>query len=72
MEDKKRTIIRSITYRILVTILLGALSWVFTNDVYQTSAITVIYTVLATVIYYIHERAWMKVQWARKDGRKKQ
>jgi uncharacterized membrane protein len=58
-ESRSLTVVKAITYRILVTFVLSVLSWIFTEDAAKTSAITVAYTILATVVYYFHERFWM-------------
>jgi uncharacterized membrane protein len=66
MESKKRTIIKAISYRGLVTAILCGLSWTFTGNSEQTTLITVIYATLATIGYYGHERLWNKIMWDTK------
>jgi len=39
------------------------LLWMSTNNIYETSVITIIFNVLATIIYYFHERMWGKIRW---------
>ncbi len=68
MESKKRTIIKAMTYRGLVTALLAILSWIFTSNADQTTAITSAYAILATVGYYAHERLWNRIVWQTKRG----
>lgn len=69
MESKKRTAIKALSYRALVTSILLVVSWIFTSDIGQTTLITVVYAALATVGYYGHERVWLKVRWqTRKKG----
>ena len=63
MESKQRTVIKATTYRALVTGILAMLSWTFTADAGQTTFITVLYAILATVGYYGHERIWNKFSW---------
>lgn len=63
MENKKRTLIKTALYRGSTTALLFALSWIFTNDVYETSLITILFNLIATAIYYFHERFWSKIDW---------
>jgi uncharacterized membrane protein len=63
MESKKRTIIKAITYRGLVTAILAVISWIFTSNANQTELITIIYAILATIGYYGHERLWSKIGW---------
>jgi uncharacterized membrane protein len=65
MENRRRSLVKTITYRATVTIILAILSWIFTEDVFQTSAITISFTILATLVYYFHERIWDKIAWGR-------
>lgn len=63
MESKKRTLVKTAVYRGSITLLLFVLLWAFTDDVYQTSMITLVFNVTATIIYYFHERIWSKINW---------
>jgi uncharacterized membrane protein len=66
METKKRTVIKALSYRALVSAILAAISWAFTASVDQTVVITMLYAALATVGYYGHERIWNRVAWGTK------
>jgi len=70
MESRRRSFVKSITYRITATIALGILSWIFTKSAFQASAITISFTILATFIYYFHERIWDKINWDRHQQKK--
>ena len=72
MENKRRTLIKTAVYRGSTTVLLFALSWVFTNNVYETSLITILFNVIATAIYYFHERFWSKIDWGIMSSTKPQ
>lgn len=63
VENNKRTLAKTAIYRGFTTVLLLVLSWIFTKDVYETSIITILFNVIATAGYYIHERFWSKVDW---------
>ncbi|MFB5608307.1 MAG: DUF2061 domain-containing protein [Candidatus Nitrosomaritimum yanchengensis] len=54
---------KTIVYRGSTTILLFVLTWLYTGNLYETSLITIIFNVIATAIYYIHERIWQKINW---------
>lgn len=71
METNKRTALKSITYRVIVTVILGIISWFYTGNFFQTSAITIVYAISATVVYYVHEKVWFRVIWGRKHPSKK-
>jgi uncharacterized membrane protein len=63
MESNKRTLAKTAIYRGSVTILLFGLMWLFTNNIYETSLVTLIFNIGATIIYYLHERMWGKISW---------
>lgn len=63
MDSKKRTLAKTAVYRGSITVLLFTLLWLFTNNIYETSLITIIFNVAATIIYYFHERMWGRINW---------
>jgi len=63
MDSKQRTLAKTAVYRGSITVLLFTLLWISTNNIYETSVITIIFNVLATIIYYFHERMWGKIKW---------
>ena len=70
MDSKKRTLAKTAVYRGSTTALLFTLLWATAHDIYETSLITIIFNVLATVIYYFHERMWGKVKWGNVEHSK--
>jgi uncharacterized membrane protein len=56
MELHKRTIIRAITWRIVATLVTAA--WTGLSR-------AIVINVFMTVAHYIHERAWLKINWGR-------
>ena len=63
MDSKQRTLAKTAVYRSSITILLFTLLWISTNNIYETSVVTIIFNVLATIIYYFHERMGGKIKW---------
>ncbi len=63
MDSTKRTLAKTAVYRGSITVLLFTLLWLFTNNIYETSLITIIFNVAATIIYYFHERMWGRINW---------
>jgi uncharacterized membrane protein len=51
---------KSITYRVICIISLLAVTFLLTGDIYQSTAITVVFQTLQTFLYYLHERAWAR------------
>lgn len=57
-ESKKSSIMKVVTYRVIVTAMLAGLTWLYTGSLLDASFITVVYSVLATVAHYVLERTW--------------
>jgi uncharacterized membrane protein len=54
-----------LTYRAILTALLAIISWIFTGNLGQMTVITIVFSVSATAIYYVHERVWNGIKWGR-------
>jgi uncharacterized membrane protein len=66
MKDKKRrTIIKSITFRIVATIATVLIVYFATGNLALANTIGVIDLVSKLLIYYLHERAWERVSWGK-------
>jgi len=65
-ESRLRSLVKSLTYRILSIIGTGILSWVITKDIKETVSITITIQVFLIVLYYSYERIWDKIDWGRK------
>lgn len=61
IESKKRSILKTISYRATLTIVLAVITYLYTGNIVQTSGITIMFSVVATIVYYIHERIWTRV-----------
>ncbi len=55
-ETHTRTIIRAVCWRIVATLITAA---------YTGLSGAIIINIWMTVAHYIHERAWLKVQWGK-------
>jgi len=56
METKQRTIVRTISYRI-IALLITAI-WTGLSD-------AVLIHIILTAIHYVMERTWLKIKWGR-------
>ena len=65
MDKKKRSLIKSLTWRTSTSIVLMTIGWIFTRDIEQTTLMTIIYTIIQFILYYLHERIWEKIKWGR-------
>jgi len=59
-ETTRRSLAKTITYRIICVVMLLLVSWFVTHNLYETLGITIIFQAIQTVLYYLHERAWAK------------
>jgi len=64
-ETKRRSWLKSITWRIIGIFILGAITWFFTHNWEKASLITISFHSIRLVLYYFHERYWDNVEWGR-------
>lgn len=65
-ESRLRSLVKSLTYRILSITGTGILSWVITKDIKETVSITIAIQGFLIFLYYSYERIWDKINWGRK------
>ncbi|HLD49463.1 MAG TPA: DUF2061 domain-containing protein [archaeon] len=65
-ETHSRSVSKAITYRIAATIALGIITWIYTKEFFTTSAITIVFTIVATALFYLNERAWNRIKWGKR------
>ena len=65
METHKRSMVKSIVWRIIGVFLLGGITWSITKDWKEMTLITVLFHSIRMVMYYFHERIWLRVKWGR-------
>jgi uncharacterized membrane protein len=67
--SNKRILMKTIIYRGIVTLILFGVSWFFTGNLVDTTTITVVFNVLATIAYFLHEKMWDRIDWGRMKPR---
>lgn len=65
MSNKTRSLVKSLTYRIIAFTVLILITWYVTGDFFQTTFISVTFQTIQLVLYYIHERLWEKIAWGK-------
>lgn len=65
-ETRKRSIIKSITWRLICILTSVLTSFFLTGNWDVAVAIGTVYNVITIILYYFHERVWNKVKWERK------
>ena len=68
-ESKKRTIVRTITYRFSAWLFTIFYTWLFTGNITSATGFATLLHILLSVDYYIHERIWLKIKWGKLNGK---
>jgi len=64
-EDKKRSLVKAITWRVIVVINSFIIMLMFVRDVKKSIAYALVLNGIALMLYYIHERIWNGIAWGR-------
>lgn len=65
VETKTRSITKTITWRIIATLITWAVAYWFTGSIAGSLALTLVAAALSMIAYYIHERVWNSVKWGK-------
>ncbi len=66
VDSHKRSWLKSIVWRIIGIFILGYITWMFPHNWEKTTWITITFHSIRLVLYYIHERIWLKIRWGKK------
>lgn len=62
-ERRLRTVVKSLSWRIIATITAIGLVYAFTGSFTMALSLGIIEVVGKLIIYYIHDRAWQHLRW---------
>ena len=65
-ETNLRTVIKTISWRLLATITTMILVYLFTEDIKKAVAIGILEVFLKLLFYYVHERGWNLINFGKK------
>ena len=65
VELKKRTIAKTLTWRITASLTTFVIAWTLTGDLLIGISIGSIEVIAKIFLYYFHERIWNSISWAR-------
>lgn len=71
-SSRKRHILKAVTWRIVGTIDTMLLAWVITGNPLTGFKIGLAEVITKTVLYYLHEEVWYKINFGLENYRKKQ
>jgi uncharacterized membrane protein len=65
MVSKKRSWAKSLTWRVIAIVSTFAIGYVLTGSLAFAASLTLISNVINFVLYYLHERVWLKIKWGK-------
>ena len=68
MESRKRTILKTVTWRVIATLTTMTLVYFFTRKLTLSLGIGVLEVIIKMVIYFLHERLWLKISVGSYNG----
>ena len=66
-ESRKRSIAKSIVWRVICIIVSILTSYVLTARWDIAVAIGSVYNIITMILYYFHERIWNSIKWGKCD-----
>lgn len=64
-STKQRSFSKSLTWRLIAVVSSFVVAYTLTKDIYFSINITIVSNVVNFILYYLHERIWLKVRWGR-------
>ena len=68
METKKRSLLKTITWRSFVFLYWAVFGYIATGS-FTNAGIFGLASIIPTFFYYVHERVWNKISWGRDPKR---
>lgn len=65
VATKKRSLAKTLTWRIIATTDTFILAWLFTSDEVIAASIAGLEVVTKLILYYVHERGWSSLEWGQ-------
>lgn len=64
-EQRTRSAIKAITYRIISIIIDSIIAYTITKSAEQTAILVLISNSISILVYFAHERAWNRIHWGK-------
>jgi uncharacterized membrane protein len=65
MDSNKRSLTKTISWRVTGSSATFLIAYLLTGDFAVAGTIGVVQMVSNTILYFVHERAWNKVNWGK-------
>ena len=63
VDTKKKTIAKTITWRITASLTTFLIAWILTGDILVGASIGSMEAIAKIFLYYFHERIWINISW---------
>ena len=67
VDTKKRTIAKTMTWRITASVTTFLIAWLLTGDLLIGASIGSLEAIAKIFLYYFHERLWNNVSWEKNN-----
>jgi uncharacterized membrane protein len=64
-ESQARSVVKSLTYRVMSIIGTGIVTWIITRNIGKTLSITFANQLFLIMLYYFSERFWNRIHWGK-------
>lgn len=65
MASKKRSLAKSLTWRVIAIVSTFVVGYILSGSLSFAASLSVISNLINFVLYYVHERVWLRVKWGR-------
>ncbi len=65
MENKRRSVMKSITWRIMATASTIFLVFILTGNLVISTSVGILELIVKALLYYVHERIWNMLDYGR-------
>jgi uncharacterized membrane protein len=67
--SRKRSIVKAVTYRLVIVCLDFLVIYLFTGKVEVALGFMIVSNVYTTVAYFLHERLWARIRWGNEPAK---
>jgi len=65
VEHPKRTLVKTLTWRIIALVTTIAVVYIYSGDINKSLVVGISANALKMVFYYVHERVWNRIEFGR-------
>jgi uncharacterized membrane protein len=65
MATKKRSLAKSLTWRVIAIVSTFGIGYLMTGSLTFAASLTFVSNLINFILYYLHERVWLKLDWGK-------